>query len=31
MASADKAFMIIMKDDKIYKNTLPRSLGPNGG
>jgi imidazolonepropionase-like amidohydrolase len=31
MARPEKNFMIIMKDGKIYKNTLPRSSGSDRG
>jgi imidazolonepropionase-like amidohydrolase len=31
LAAPDKNFMIIMKDGKIYKNTLPRSAGADRG
>lgn len=31
MATPDKSFMIIMKDGKIHKDTLPKSLGSDRG
>ena len=31
MAQPDKNFVVIMKDGKIYKDTLPRSSGPDRG
>jgi imidazolonepropionase-like amidohydrolase len=31
MAQPDKSFMVIMKDGKIYKDTLPSSAGANRG